>query len=736
MEANYQAALDNVRSLRATLQDRRASYELAVKKLGDAVIRAPVAGADLRAAGAARRVHPREHPGRHDRADQPAQAAHQHPGKVRRRHSAGPGRRVRRSRRFRTGHFNGKVAYISPAVDQTTRTFAVEVLVENPERVLKPGFFAKGNVALKLDDNVVAVADDAVSTLAGVSSVYVIENGKMRQQIVTLGARQGKRWEIVDGLKGTETLAARSSISSPPARRSRPARKAAAAAKAGAAAGKARPTARRRPREPANDALRRQRPAPGLRPHDDRGAHRDRRLLVHRARPRPDAEDRRAGRHRQGQPARRQRRRGRNPDHQADRRGRSTPSAASTSCGPPPTRAMRASPSRSLLERDIESATQDVRDKIATIVGQFPRDTRPPEIQKIDPDAAPILTLALYGPRAQKEITEIADKQIKQVLETLAGVGSIGFNGERKREIQLLLNADRMNAYGLTVDQVRTAVERQNVEVPGGNFMSGPAEVALRTMGRIDDVDDFNRIILTYRDGSAITFADIGRVQDSVQEVRDATRLAVTACPARRWHPDGRKQSGSNTVEVVDRVMARLAQIQATLPPDLTINIGSDQSRVHPPLVRGHQAAPVPRRPARLLRRVPVHPQSARHAHRRAGRPDLDHRHLHLHEDVRLHAEQHDDARALARDRHRHRRRDRRAREHLPVRRGKRHHAQGGGGRGDERDRHGGDGDDPVAGRHLPAGGVHDRTGRPLLLQLRHHRGRRRFCSRCSSRSR
>jgi HAE1 family hydrophobic/amphiphilic exporter-1 len=226
------------------------------------------------------------------------------------------------------------------------------------------------------------------------------------------------------------------------------------------------------------------------------------------------------------------------------------------------------------LERDIESATQDVRDKVATVVGQFPRDTRPPVIQKVDPDSQPILNLALYGPREQKEISEIADKQIKQVLETVEGVGSIGFNGQRRREIQLLLNADRLNAYGLTVDQVRSAVERQNVEVPGGNFIAGPAEVALRTMGRITNVEDFNRIILTYRDGSAITFGDVGTVKDSVQEIRGATRL--TGVPAVGIQI--RKQSGSNTVEVVDRVLAKLAQIQLTLPPDLTINTGSDQS--------------------------------------------------------------------------------------------------------------------------------------------------------------
>jgi len=104
--------------------------------------------------------------------------------------------------------FNGTLAYVSPAVDQATRTFAIESLVDNPDRVLKPGFFAKGTIALKVDDNVMVVPDDTVSTLAGVSTVYVIEDGKARQQIVSLGSREGKQWEIVDGLKGTETLAA------------------------------------------------------------------------------------------------------------------------------------------------------------------------------------------------------------------------------------------------------------------------------------------------------------------------------------------------------------------------------------------------------------------------------------------------------------------------------------------------------------------------------------------------
>src|SRR5689334_8206219 len=228
------------------------------------------------------------------------------------------------------------------------------------------------------------------------------------------------------------------------------------------------------------------------------------------------------------------------------------------------------------LERDIESATQDVRDKLAQIVNQFPRDTRPLQITKMDPDAQPVFGFAVYGPRAAKEITEIAEKRVKQDLETVKDVGSVGYNGERKREIQLLLNADRLNAYGLTVDQVRNAVQRQNVEIPGGQFTAGPADVAVRTMGRIRNVEDFNRIVISYRaDGSVITFGDVGRVQDSVQEIRSATRLSGTPAIGVQV----RKQSGTNTIEVVDRVQEKLDRIRQQLPQDIQISIGNDQSR-------------------------------------------------------------------------------------------------------------------------------------------------------------
>ena len=205
-DANYQAALDTVHSLKASLQDRRASHELAQKKLADAVIKAPVAGSVSE-----RLVQP----GEFIRENTPvATIVQMSPLKlksaIQEKHASliKPGQVVEFDvEAFLNRKFKGKIAYVSPAVDQATRTFAVEALVDNPDRELKPGFFAKGVVMTHLDDNVMAVPDDAISTLAGVSTVYVIENGKARQQQITLGARQNKLVEVTSGLKGTESLA-------------------------------------------------------------------------------------------------------------------------------------------------------------------------------------------------------------------------------------------------------------------------------------------------------------------------------------------------------------------------------------------------------------------------------------------------------------------------------------------------------------------------------------------------
>jgi RND family efflux transporter MFP subunit len=205
-EAAYLSALDNVHSLRAALQDRRAAYDLAQKKLNDTIIRSPVDGAI-----AERLIQP----GEYIRENTPVVTIVQiNPLKlktaVQERYAgaikAGQGVQFT-VEAFPGRTFEGKVAYVGPAIDQATRTFPIEALIENPTGDLKPGFFAKAAVATKLDSEVIAVPEDAVSQLAGVSSVFVVEGGKVRQQNITLGARKDQMFEVVEGLKGTETLA-------------------------------------------------------------------------------------------------------------------------------------------------------------------------------------------------------------------------------------------------------------------------------------------------------------------------------------------------------------------------------------------------------------------------------------------------------------------------------------------------------------------------------------------------
>ena len=205
-EAGYQSALDTVRSLKASLQDRRAAYELAQKKLNDSEIRAPVGG----------QISERlVQPGEYIRENTPVVGVVQiQPLKLRtaaqERYAAliRPGLLIQfRAESYPDSIFEGKIAFVSPAVDQGTRTLAIEALVDNSDRRLKPGFFAKGVIFTREDSDVLAVHQDAISTMAGVSTVFVIDQGKARQQIVTLGAQKDKLVEIVDGLKGNEVLA-------------------------------------------------------------------------------------------------------------------------------------------------------------------------------------------------------------------------------------------------------------------------------------------------------------------------------------------------------------------------------------------------------------------------------------------------------------------------------------------------------------------------------------------------
>lgn len=229
---------------------------------------------------------------------------------------------------------------------------------------------------------------------------------------------------------------------------------------------------------------------------------------------------------------------------------------------------------RFALERKMEEAAQDVREKIALAMGKLPPNVEPPIITKADPESDPILTLVIGGPRSLRETTEIADKQIKRALQTIDGVAAIDIAGGRDREIQILLDAEKLNSHRLTVNQVARALQNENIEAPGGRLYQGAQELVVRTMGRFDVVREFSDLIVASTGGAPIKVSDLGRVEDTYKEPRSFARLdgkpAVTL--------QIRRQSGTNTVKVVDAVRAKLAQLRPTLPNDLTMDVVSDQS--------------------------------------------------------------------------------------------------------------------------------------------------------------
>ena len=227
-----------------------------------------------------------------------------------------------------------------------------------------------------------------------------------------------------------------------------------------------------------------------------------------------------------------------------------------------------------LLERNLEAAAQDVRDKIGAALKQLPDGTDPPVVEKFDPDTTPVVFLAVSGNRDLRELTEIAKKGVKEHLESLPGVGAIKIVGGREREVQVVADARRLDAYGLTIADVARALAAQNIEVPAGRVASSDHEATLRTLGRVATVADFQHLIVATRGGTPIRIADVGHVVDGVVEPRSLSRHngrnALTLLV--------RKQSGANTVATVDAVVARLEEIRKTLPPGVEVTVTRDQA--------------------------------------------------------------------------------------------------------------------------------------------------------------
>ncbi|MFO0847076.1 MAG: efflux RND transporter permease subunit [Gemmataceae bacterium] len=228
------------------------------------------------------------------------------------------------------------------------------------------------------------------------------------------------------------------------------------------------------------------------------------------------------------------------------------------------------------LEKNGDIAAQEVRDKVSLIQSQLPVGTDLPKVEKFSVDAAPVVTLAVSGRRSLREVTEIAKKLIKEDIEgTVVGVGSVALVGGQLRAINVTVDPTALRGRDLSVEDVRQALIRQNLELPGGRVDSGAREEVLRTLGRVKRPEDIAEIIIATRDGYPVRVKDVGKVEDGIEEPRTLSRLdgdvAVSLIV--------QKQSGGNTVAVADAVKARLEQIRPTLPADIRVEVIRDQAK-------------------------------------------------------------------------------------------------------------------------------------------------------------
>ncbi|MEI8371350.1 MAG: efflux RND transporter permease subunit [Planctomycetota bacterium] len=227
------------------------------------------------------------------------------------------------------------------------------------------------------------------------------------------------------------------------------------------------------------------------------------------------------------------------------------------------------------LDKNRDVAAQEVRDKISTIMAQLPEGVDPPIIDKFDINAMPVVTIAVSGKRSMQEITEIARRRIKEDIESLSGVGAAILVGGRQRAVNIWIDTDKLTSYHLSIAQVRDALARENLELPGGRVDQGQREVVLRTMGRVETPAGFRDLIIANMNGYPVRLRDIGRVEDTFEEPRGQARLNGNAAVSLIVQ----KQSGANTVEVVRRVRERLERLQPSLPPDISTFIVKDQSK-------------------------------------------------------------------------------------------------------------------------------------------------------------
>jgi HAE1 family hydrophobic/amphiphilic exporter-1 len=226
------------------------------------------------------------------------------------------------------------------------------------------------------------------------------------------------------------------------------------------------------------------------------------------------------------------------------------------------------------LNRNIDAAIQDIRDAISGILNRLPPSIDPPIVQKQDTDSSPVVTLAVSGPRTAAELFFLADRYVKSVLETASGV-SVSIAGAADRAVQVNVDARQLAAHRLSILQVREALARQNAEVPGGRVDEGIRERSLRTLGRMAEARDFNSLVVSNAGGVPVRLGDLGEVLDTTKEVRTMARLNGTPAVVLQIQ----RQTGENTVRVIEAIKERLPRCEGLLPKDVKVTVIQDQSR-------------------------------------------------------------------------------------------------------------------------------------------------------------
>lgn len=222
---------------------------------------------------------------------------------------------------------------------------------------------------------------------------------------------------------------------------------------------------------------------------------------------------------------------------------------------------------------DLSEAANDIRSALDGLRDELPEEADPPGIWKFDPNAREIVTMSVESTRPLDVLTRILEREVSQQFEQIPGVGAISVQGGIYREIQVQLLRDRLKAAGLTAGEVREALGRENVQLPGGNVQDGIKNLYVRTLGEYTSIEEIARTVVAHRNGHPIRVRDVAHVVDSYEDVRYLAELS--GVPVVRF--EIQKQSGANTVAVAKRIRERMDEINASRN-DLRMTIISDQS--------------------------------------------------------------------------------------------------------------------------------------------------------------